>query len=39
MPPPDRDGCDEYQMFDAQSGAAVGESFVTRAGAVALRPP
>ena len=39
IPPPDLDGCDEYQMFDAKSGTAVGESFVTRAGAAVLRPP
>jgi hypothetical protein len=38
-PPPDRDGCDEYHMFDAQSGAEVGEGFITRAGAAVLRPP
>jgi len=37
-PPPDRDGCDEYRMFDARSGAEVGESLITRAGALALRP-
>gem|GEM_PF-5498643 len=37
-PPPDRDGCDEYRMFDAQSGAAVGEGLITRAGNVVLRP-
>jgi hypothetical protein len=38
QPPPDRDGCDEYLLFDAQSGASVG-GFVTRAGATVLRPP
>lgn len=38
-PPPDRDGCDEYRMFDARSGAEVGEGFITRAGAAVLRPP
>ena len=27
-PPPDRDGCDEYRMFDARSGAAVGEGLM-----------
>jgi hypothetical protein len=37
-PPPDRDGCDEYLMFDAQSGAGGG-GFVTRTGATVLRPP
>ena len=37
-PPPDRDGCDEYLMFDAQSGAGVG-GFVTRSGAAVLRSP
>ena len=37
-PPPDRDGCDEYLMFDAQSGAGGG-GFVTRTGAAVLRPP
>jgi hypothetical protein len=37
-PPPDRDGCDEYQMLDARSGAAVGEGLITRAGSVVLRP-
>jgi hypothetical protein len=39
VPPPDLDGCDEYRMFDARTGAAVGESFVTRAGATVLRAP
>jgi hypothetical protein len=38
MPPSDRDGCDEYSMFDAGSGAAVGEGLITRAGSVVLRP-
>jgi hypothetical protein len=38
LPPPDRDGCDEYLMFDAGSGARVGDSFVTAAGNVVLRP-
>jgi uncharacterized membrane protein (UPF0136 family) len=37
-PPPDRDGCDEYLMFDAQSGAGGG-GFVTRSGAAVLRLP
>jgi hypothetical protein len=37
-PPPDRDGCDEYLMFDAQSGAGGG-GFVTRSGAAVLRSP
>jgi len=37
-PPPDRDGCDEYRMFDARSGAKVGEGLITRAGDVVLRP-
>lgn len=36
--PPDRDGCNEYWMFDARSGAAVGEGLITRAGEVVLRP-
>jgi hypothetical protein len=38
-PPPDRDGCDEYRMFDAQSGAGIGGGFSTMAGAAVLRPP
>jgi hypothetical protein len=37
-PPLDRDGCDEYAMFDAQSGATVG-GFSNTAGAVVLRAP
>jgi hypothetical protein len=35
-PPPDRDGCDEYLMFDAQAGAGVG-GLVTRSGTEVLR--
>jgi hypothetical protein len=37
--PPDRDGCDEYHLFDAQSGAEIGGGFTTMAGATVLRPP
>jgi hypothetical protein len=37
-PPPDRDGCDEYHLFDAQSGAQVA-GLGTTAGAAVLRPP
>jgi hypothetical protein len=39
IPPPDRDGCDEYRLFDARSGAEVGGGFITLAGAAVLRPP
>jgi hypothetical protein len=38
MPPPDRDGCDEYRMFDAHTGSQVGEGNSTPAGYVALQP-
>ena len=38
MPPPDRDGCDEYRMFDAHTGTQVGEGKITPAGYVALQP-
>ena len=38
VPPPDRDGCDEYHMFDAHSGAPVGEGMITSTGEVVLRP-
>jgi hypothetical protein len=38
-PPPDRDGCDEYHLFDAQSGAEVGGGFGTLAGNAVLRSP
>ena len=37
-PPPDREGCDEYQLFDAHSGSRVGEGWVTRAGEPMLQP-
>jgi hypothetical protein len=36
-PPPDRDGCDEYGMFDAHWGTQVGEGLVTSAGSVVLQ--
>jgi len=38
-PPPDRAGCDEYHLLDAQSGAEVGEGLITTAGTAVLRPP
>jgi hypothetical protein len=37
-PPPDREGCNEYQLFDAHSGGRVGEDLVTRAGEPVLQP-
>jgi hypothetical protein len=38
MPLPDRDGCDEYRMFDAHTGSKVGEGNITNAGDVVLQP-
>jgi hypothetical protein len=38
-PTPDQEGCDEYHLFDAQSGPEVGGGFSTLAGNAVLRPP
>ena len=37
-PPPNRDGCDDYLVFDARSGARVTGGLSTTAGAPVLRP-
>jgi hypothetical protein len=37
-PPPDREGCNEYRLFDAHSDGRVGEGLVTRAGEPVLQP-